>query len=305
MSFKFISPRPINSDSQRALASHWDRLAAGRRFPAFTEFKPEPGTYDAGQLVVWNIEGAGRLQKFRALYQGENVAEVFNSAWAGKTMEQVVPMSLRRVTLDAARECASSGCLVYTIISTFDANNHRVDCERLLLPFGRDGSKVEQILASLQLKSAAGGVQRKKILNSFQLQSDLIFSGKIKSGFTGTDLAPAIPAIELGKITAGAHSAPKQAVSKTAPARGDAADAATGESRRATRRNVMRAARINFGRRSATCTVRNLSATGASIEGTRLAEAPDTFTLTLEMESAARPCRVVWRRQARIGVRFG
>ena len=33
---------------------------------------------------------------FRALYQGENVAEVFNSAWAGKTMDQVVPMSLRR-----------------------------------------------------------------------------------------------------------------------------------------------------------------------------------------------------------------
>ena len=53
--------------------------------------------YNSGQLVVWNIEGAGRLQKFRALYRGENVAEVFNSAWAGKTMDQVVPMSLRRV----------------------------------------------------------------------------------------------------------------------------------------------------------------------------------------------------------------
>jgi len=63
--------------------------------------------------VVWNIEGTGRLQKFRALYQGENVAEVFNSAWAGKTMDQVVPMSLRRVKLDAAKECASSGCPIY------------------------------------------------------------------------------------------------------------------------------------------------------------------------------------------------
>ena len=100
MPFRFISLQSIKSDSRRALASHWYRLAALRRFPAFVDFKPEPGVYNSGQLVVWNIEGAGPLQKFRALYQGENVAEVFNSAWAGKTMDQVVPMSLRRVTLD-------------------------------------------------------------------------------------------------------------------------------------------------------------------------------------------------------------
>jgi hypothetical protein len=143
MPFNLTSPQPIKSVSQRALADHWDRLAAGRRFPAFTEFTPEPGRYDPKQLVVWNIEGEGRHLKFRALFQGENVEEVFSSAWAGKTMEQVVPMSLRRFTLDAAKECVTSGCLVCTIISTIENNERRVDCERLLLPFGRDGSKVE------------------------------------------------------------------------------------------------------------------------------------------------------------------
>ena len=107
MSFKFAPHWAIKSASQLALASCWDKLAAGRRFPAFTELKLEPGIHDPGQLVAWNVEGEGRLQKFRALYQGENVADAFNSAWAGKTMEQVVPMSLRRITLDAADECAS------------------------------------------------------------------------------------------------------------------------------------------------------------------------------------------------------
>jgi hypothetical protein len=271
MPFKFISPQPIKSDSHRALASHWDRLAAGRRFPGFAEFVPEPGAYDPKQLVVWNIEGEGRLLKFRALYQGENVAEVFSSAWAGNTMEQVVPMSLRRVTLDAAKECVSSGCLVYTIISTIDAHERRVDCERLLLPFGRDGSKVEQILASLQLANVPAGVQRKNILNNFQIQADLLFSGKIKSGFTATKPA----------------------------------DVDIGEHRRATRRNVLRAGRISFGKESMTCIVRNLSATGASIEGAHLVRAPDTFRLVLEMESAKRCCTVVWRKSEQIGVQFG
>jgi hypothetical protein len=183
MLFKFAAPEVIKSVTQRALASYWDRLAGGRAFPAFTEFEPDATGHDPKQLVVWNIEGAGRLQKFRALYQGDNVAEVFNSNWAGKTMEQVVPMSLRRITLDAAKECAASGCLIYAIFSTVDANDQRIDCERLLLPFGRDG-KVEQLLGSLQLKGSQGGVRRTKVLADFQLQAEVLFSGKIASGFT-------------------------------------------------------------------------------------------------------------------------
>ena len=166
MPSKLTSLRAIKWVSQRTLADYWDRLAAGRPFPAFTELKSEPGMYDPKQFVVWNVEGQGRQRKFRALYQSENVAEVFGSSWLGKTMDEVVPMSLRRFTLEAARECVASGCLVYTIVSTIDTNGHRVDCEALLLPFGRNNS-VEQILTSLRLKSVQGRVQRKKILGEF------------------------------------------------------------------------------------------------------------------------------------------
>lgn len=156
MRFKLAQLEAIKSASQRALAAYWDRLATGRRFPAFTDLKPDPEMYDPKQLVVWDVEGEGRNLKFRALYQGDNVAEVFNSAWAGKTMEQVVPMSLRRLTLDDAKECVTSGCLVYSVFSTIDSHEQQVNCERLLMPFGRDDNKVEQILASLQLTSIRG-----------------------------------------------------------------------------------------------------------------------------------------------------
>jgi hypothetical protein len=274
MSFKFAPYWAIKSASQLALASYWDKLAAGRRFPAFTELKLEPGIHDPRQLVAWNVEGEGRLRKFRALYQGENVAEAFNSAWAGKTMEQVVPMSLRRITLDAANECATSGCIVYSIFSTIDANDTRVDCHRMLLPFGRDGSKVEQLLASLQLTITQG---RSKVLNHFQIQADVQFEAKIKQGFTSSD--PAVAEAADGKEP-------------------------NGNKRRATRRNVKRAAKISFAEKSMTCMVRNVSATGAAIEGANLGEIPDSFKLVLEMETAARCCAVVWRKEKQIGVEF-
>jgi hypothetical protein len=275
MAFKLIPHATIKSANQLALLTYWDRLAAGRRFPAFTELKLEPGLHDPKQLVAWNVEGEGRLRKFRALYQGENVAEAFNSAWAGKTMEQVVPMALRKVTLEAAKECATSGCAVYSIFSTIDASDSRVDCHRLLLPFGRDGNRVEQILASLQLTTAQS---RSRVLNHFEMQIDVLLAGRIRSGFT------------LAKPDA----------AKDAPGRAKA----SADNRRASRRNVRRAARISFSRQNLTCIVRNVSATGASIEAANLAAIPDTFNLVMEMESSARRCTVVWRKPSTIGIRF-
>jgi hypothetical protein len=270
MSFKFAPHWAIKSANQLALASYWDQLAAGRRFPALEQFKPEPGLHDARQLVVWNVEGDGRLRKFRAAYQGENVAEAFNCAWAGKTMEQVVPMSLRRVTLEGASECADSGGIVYSIFSTIDANSTRVDCYRLLLPFGPAGGKVEQIVGSLQLTVTQG---RSKVLKHFDMQTDVLLEARIKSGFTASSADPA-------------------------------AKATGGNKRRSARRNVKRAAQISFASKSMTCMVRNVSATGAAIEAANLADIPDSFKLVLEMETTARRCAVVWRKATQIGVEF-
>jgi hypothetical protein len=271
MAFKLVPHWKIRSPSQLALVTYWDELAAGRRFPAFTELQLPPGLHDPKQLVAWSVEGAGRLRKFRALYQGENIADAFNSAWAGKTMEQVVPMSLRKVTLEAAKECATSGSIVYSIFSTIDASDNQVDCHRLLLPFGRAETGVEHMLASLQLNIVQG---RNRVLNHFQIQTDVLFAGRIKSGFTQPQAEP------VKAASAGA------------------------EKRRAARRNTKRAAKITFASQHLTCTVRSLSKTGAAIEATNLAAIPDSFNLLMEMESTARRCAVVWRKPTQIGVEF-
>ena len=272
MAFRFIPCASVKSPSQLALLTCWDKLAAGRRLPAFAELKLEPGVHNPKQLVAWNVEGEGRLQKFRAVYQGQGIADVFNAAWAGKTMEQVVPMSLRRFTLDGAKECATGGCPVYAIYSTIDANDNRVDCHRLLLPFGGASGKVEQILASLQLTVTDTA---RRVLTHFNIQTDLLVAGKIKPGFTQPTAKPATIAAKAGK-----------------------------DKRRATRRDIKRAARMSFGKKSLVCTVRNVSASGASIQVADVAAIPDSFRLVMEMETAARRCVVVWRKTTQVGVKF-
>ena len=279
MPVRFASAKVIRSASQRALADRWDELAAGRLFPELTELKGVDGVHDPRQLVVWDVEGQGRLRKFRALYQGEQIAEVFGSDWTGKTMETVVPMSLRTVSLAAARECAGSGCLVYTILSTFDAGDRRVDCERMLLPFGR-GTKVEQLLMSLRLTEARS---RLSVVKHFEMHTDTVLEVKMRSSLKGAH-------VQSGK-------------GRDVVAAGKPADRSA-EKRRARRRSTWRAARISFARRRMICIVCNLSATGAAIAAPSLQAIPDNFRLVMDMESIERPCRVMWRKKNRIGIQF-
>ncbi len=75
------------------------------------------------------------------------------------------------------------------------------------------------------------------------------------------------------------------------------------ETRAASRRKVLKAGSIVLPNGGAIgCTIRNLSASGASVEVTSPVGIPDEFVLMIEMEHRARPCTVVWRRDKRIGL---
>ena len=77
------------------------------------------------------------------------------------------------------------------------------------------------------------------------------------------------------------------------------------EHRIAPRRRLLKAGKISFGGGAAIdCTVRNLSETGAALEVTSPVGIPERFTLVVEADHRHLPCRVVWRREKRIGVHF-
>jgi hypothetical protein len=194
MEFEDTTVERITSPTQRGLASHWDSIAGDRPFPDFFEFKPPEHLHDAQQTVIWRVERRNNQHRFRALYQGGKISEAVSFSWTGKTMDEVVPAFLRDIALDAANECASAGCAVYNVFSTWDARGRRVDCERLLLPFGAPGVGVEQVMASLQLTSPEGEVDRRNIIERFELRVETLFCGRIRSSFAREKLGVALPA---------------------------------------------------------------------------------------------------------------
>jgi hypothetical protein len=77
------------------------------------------------------------------------------------------------------------------------------------------------------------------------------------------------------------------------------------ENRTTSRHRTLKAGTISFGRGGAIdCTVRNLSDEGANLEVVTPLFIPDRFTLIIPSADFKRPCRIIWRKEKRIGVAF-
>lgn len=300
MPFQRVSLPSIRSSNQRALATHWNMLAAPSGLPAIGAFNPQSAGHSLEQIILWDVERIGDAgdRSFRVRQVGLRAKEAFGGEMVGKTMEEFVPPALRAISLNGTRECALSGCAIYEIITTVDANAHQIDCERLLLPFG-DGDDVEQIVASLQLISFQGTVEREGIARDFQAGPQITFSALIPSDAMAR-LSPA--ALARRRAQAEAPLAPTLVPPEPQEA---LAKSQGSEKPKAARRTVMKTGRIRFGKVTENCTVRDMSATGASIEVADPMNVPDRFSLVLEMESSARKCAVMWRRERQLGVTFG
>ena len=77
------------------------------------------------------------------------------------------------------------------------------------------------------------------------------------------------------------------------------------ERRDKARHRVLKAGTIEFGGGAIDCTVRNFSETGAALDVTSPVGIPDHFTLFVPADGTHLPCHVVWRKEKRIGVKFG
>ena len=76
------------------------------------------------------------------------------------------------------------------------------------------------------------------------------------------------------------------------------------EHRIAARKRVLKAGTIEFGGGAIDCTVSNLSETGAALSVEIPVGIPSEFKLIVIADDVSRTCRVVWRKENRIGITF-
>jgi hypothetical protein len=76
------------------------------------------------------------------------------------------------------------------------------------------------------------------------------------------------------------------------------------EKRTTSRSRVFKTGKIEFGGSAIDCTIRNVSKNGAALDVASPVGIPEKFTLILPSDGLHFPCRVVWRKERRIGVVF-
>lgn len=74
--------------------------------------------------------------------------------------------------------------------------------------------------------------------------------------------------------------------------------------RAAPRHRTLKAATIEFSGGGISCVIRNISETGAMLDVTSPVGIPERFSLVPATEDNRYSCRVVWRKEKRIGVIF-
>lgn len=76
------------------------------------------------------------------------------------------------------------------------------------------------------------------------------------------------------------------------------------EQRDSRRQRVLKSGTIAFNGSGIDCVVRNISVTGAALEVESHSGIPPTFDLIIAPEKFSERCRVLWRKDRRIGVIF-
>ena len=76
------------------------------------------------------------------------------------------------------------------------------------------------------------------------------------------------------------------------------------EHRTTPRHRVLKTATIAFGGGAIDCTIRNMSDAGAALDVASPVGIPDRFAMVLPVDGRRLSCRVVWRKEKRIGIAF-
>ena len=76
------------------------------------------------------------------------------------------------------------------------------------------------------------------------------------------------------------------------------------DKRKSRRTRVLKAGMIAFGGSTISCTVRNLTTSGAMLDVVSPLGVPREFTLVIPSDDVRRECRLVWVKERRMGVSF-
>jgi hypothetical protein len=180
MQFPVARAYVIRAVGQRWLLKFWQEHRNGHRVPQWQSVNVAELEPSAATLSLLDLAGVGSATRFMIRFHGATVGAAYGSAdCKGRYLDEVIPAHRVDESLAAYRTSAASGLPVYTIHDVTDASGRLVHSERLLLPFARDGERVDRILVSFEFVSLDGAFDDRELLRNSEAAPALRLSASI------------------------------------------------------------------------------------------------------------------------------
>ena len=179
MHFSTARPDVVRAINQRWLLKAWHREKGLNRVPPWRDPIAEELSRVAAQLSILQVVGTEGAARFLIRFHGDLIAQAYGSTdCRGKHLDELVPAGTSD-HLAPYHRVLEGAQPVYTIHEIPDQDGRRVNYERLLLPYGRDGQTVDHILAMFEFVCADGTFVRQSLMKTPRTQPLLRLSAII------------------------------------------------------------------------------------------------------------------------------
>jgi hypothetical protein len=168
--FVVSPPDIVRSINQLWLLKSWMRLRGSRRLPLLESLTGEELAGISANLLLTDVVSREGATRFLVRSCGARVLENFGvscpTGGDGRFLDEALPEAYRDAALGSFHEAVAAREPVYTVADLRDRAGRIVHFERLLLPFGRDGTAVDQVLASIEAVSPEGAFDNRHLITA-------------------------------------------------------------------------------------------------------------------------------------------
>jgi hypothetical protein len=168
--FVLSPPDIVRSIDQIWLLRSWMRLRGARPLPLLEGLTGEELVDISANLLLTDVVRWEGSIRFQIGFCGMRVMEYFGvscpTGGEGRFLDEVLPAGYRDGALSSFHEAVTAREPVYTVADLRDRSGCIVHFERLLLPFGRDGTVVDRVLASIEAVSPEGDFECRHLITA-------------------------------------------------------------------------------------------------------------------------------------------
>lgn len=169
MDFQSETPAVVTAIRQRDLLNTWLRLYAREKtLPKVSEYEPGRLKEEADDLVYYAVDTSCWPPVLTIQSEGTRMSAAYGQTGKGRRLDEYVGPRRAATVMPVYYLCVARRCPVYTVSHLEDADGHKVDYERLLLPFGAD-DQVTDLIASLKTISIDGGFEIRDLITRTDL----------------------------------------------------------------------------------------------------------------------------------------